>query len=103
MRVPGYKVRRRKQSGSILFWLGTGRCASFPSPAACSGREFTSPSHAPRPSVRLWVLEEVVTVCGGGGGWHEAMVLVCYWPLATAHPDPLWVRTCFVCVNGAPG
>ena len=26
-----------------------------------------------------------------------------YWPLATAHSDSLWVRTCFGCVNGAPG
>ena len=26
-----------------------------------------------------------------------------YWPLALAHSDPLWVRTCFGCVNGAPG
>ena len=26
-----------------------------------------------------------------------------HWPLATAHSDPLWVRTCFGCVNGAPG
>ena len=26
-----------------------------------------------------------------------------YWPLATAHPDPLWVRTCFGRDNGAPG
>ena len=26
-----------------------------------------------------------------------------YWPLATAHSDPLRVRTCFGCVNGAPG
>ena len=25
------------------------------------------------------------------------------WPLATAHPDPLWVRTCCGCINGAPG
>ena len=25
-----------------------------------------------------------------------------YWPLATAHADPLWARTCFGCVNGAP-
>ena len=43
---------------------------------------------------------------GGWGGWHEATVLVCafggaYWPLALAHSDPLWVRTCFGCVNGA--
>ena len=26
-----------------------------------------------------------------------------HWPLTTAHSDPLWVRTCFGCVNGAPG
>ena len=26
-----------------------------------------------------------------------------YWPLATAHSDPLWVRTCFGCVNGDVG
>ena len=23
-----------------------------------------------------------------------------YWPLATAHSDPLWVRTCFGCRKG---
>ena len=45
---------------------------------------------------------------GGGGGWHKASVSDCL-PLAapigltTAHSDPLWVRTCFGCVNGAPG
>ena len=44
-----------------------------------------------------------------GGGWHKALVSDCL-PLAvpigllaTAHSDPLWVRTCFGCVNGAPG
>ena len=26
-----------------------------------------------------------------------------YWPLTTARSDPLWVRMCFGCVNGAPG
>ena len=26
-----------------------------------------------------------------------------YWPLATAHSDPLWARTCVGRVNGAPG
>ena len=26
-----------------------------------------------------------------------------YWPLATAQSDPLWARTCFGCVNRAPG
>ena len=58
----------------------------------------------------------------GRGVWHKASVLAlwkgglaqglsirlfafggAYWPLATAHSDPLWVRTCFGCVNGAPG
>ena len=44
---------------------------------------------------------------GGGGGqglgsrWFAFGGA--YWPLATAHSDPLWVRTCFGCVNGAPG
>ena len=39
---------------------------------------------------------------GGGGGWHKAFGGA-YWPLATAHSDPLWVRTCFGRVNEAPG
>ena len=45
----------------------------------------------------------------GGRGWHKAPRLGlfafggAYWPLATARSDPLWVRTCFGCVNGAPG
>ena len=45
---------------------------------------------------------------GGGGGtrpWWLAL-LACggaHWPLATAHSDPPWPRTCFGCVNGAPG
>ena len=45
---------------------------------------------------------------GGGmpGGRHGFGLFAfggAYWPLATAHPDPLWIRTCFGCVNGAPG
>ena len=42
---------------------------------------------------------------GGGGGWHKASFAFggACWPLATAHSDPLWVRTCFGYVNGAPG
>ena len=47
---------------------------------------------------------------GLGGGWLAQGLGIglfafggAYWPLATAHPDPLWVRTCFGCVNGAPG
>ena len=48
-------------------------------------------------------------VVGGGGGlaqglgiWLFAFGGAC-WPLATVHSDPLWARTCFGCVNGAPG
>ena len=45
---------------------------------------------------------------GWGGGMRPWFWLVlrfggAYWPLALAHPDPLWVRTCFGSVNGAPG
>ena len=46
---------------------------------------------------------------GGRGVWHKAPVFRlfafgdAYWPLATADPDPLWVRTYFGRVNGSPG
>ena len=46
---------------------------------------------------------------GGGGGLAQGLGIRlfafggAYWPLATAHSDPLWARTCFGCVNGAPG
>ena len=49
---------------------------------------------------------------GGGGLWHESEGGLAqglgiqlfasggaYWPLATAHSDSLWARTCFGCVN----
>ena len=45
----------------------------------------------------------------GGGGVAQSLGIRlfafggAYWPLATAHSGPLWVRTCFGCVNGAPG
>ena len=46
---------------------------------------------------------------GGGVGLargHGVGLLACggaYWPLPIAQSDPLWVRTCFGCVNEAPG
>ena len=46
---------------------------------------------------------------GGGGRWARGLGVTLFafagacWPLATAHSDPLWARTCFGCVNGAPG
>ena len=44
---------------------------------------------------------------GGGGGARGCGFGLfafggAYWPLATARSDPLWVRTCFGRVNGAP-
>ena len=46
---------------------------------------------------------------GMGGGLAQGLGIRlfafggAYWPLATAHSDPLWVRTSFGCINGAPG
>ena len=46
---------------------------------------------------------------GPGGGLAQGLGIGlfafggAYWPLATAHSDPLWVRTCFGRVSGAPG
>ena len=46
---------------------------------------------------------------GGGGGLAQGLGITlfafggAYWPLATAQSDPLWARTCFGCVTGAPG
>ena len=37
----------------------------------------------------------------GGGGGVLGVRLFAVGALATAHSDPLWVRTCFGCVNGA--
>ena len=51
----------------------------------------------------------VVCAWEGGGGVAQGLGIRlfafggAYWPLATAHSDPLWVRTCFDWVNGAPG
>ena len=61
-------------------------------------------SHQPRHEHTFW------HVCHTGRGalarGHGVGLFAfgdAYWPLATAHSDPLWVRTCFGCVNGAPG
>ena len=46
---------------------------------------------------------------GAGGGLAQGLGIRlfafggAYWPLATAHSDPLWAPTCFGCVYGAPG
>ena len=51
----------------------------------------------------------IIRIGGGVGVGTRPMVCVLFtfcgacWPLAAAHSDPLWVRTCFGCVNGAPG
>ena len=44
----------------------------------------------------------------GGGGLTQGLGIRLFafgaacWPLTTAHSDPLWVRTCFGCVNHEP-
>ena len=52
------------------------------------------------------VLDFSAALAGGGGGGVGLGIRLfafggAYWPLATAHSDPLWVRTCLGCVNGA--
>ena len=45
----------------------------------------------------------------GGGGVGQGLGIRlfafggAYWPLSTAHSDPLWARTCCGRVDGAPG
>ena len=43
---------------------------------------------------------------GGGGVAQGLNIRLCafgaYWPLATAHSDPLWARTCFCVVSTEP-
>ena len=59
--------------------------------------------------VRIWNpngVRKPLGVWRGGGGWHNIRFFAfggAYCPLASAHSDPLWVRTCFGRVNGAPG
>ena len=73
---------------------GRGGTGGWPSQAGGS-RNVPSPS----PSDRM----------RGGGGGAQGLGIYLFdfggacWPLATAHSDPLWARTCFGCVNGAPG
>ena len=62
-------------------------------------REPPPPNRGRRPPLGPW----------GGGGLAQGLGTRlfafggAYWPLATAHSDPLWARMCFGCVNGAPG
>ena len=70
---------------------------------AATGRVWAATLPPPPPNVCL-------TGPGGGGGGrlaggHDVGLFAfgdAYWPLALAHSDPLWVRTCFGRVNGAP-
>ena len=66
------------------------------------------PSLKDRRAMGLQRLALVLHTRGGGGLAQGLGIRLfafggAYWPLATAHSDPLWVRTCFGCVNGAPG
>ena len=65
------------------------------------------PRHTNTSVVSRDALEERRPPGGGrlarGHGFGLFAVGGAYWPLATAHSDPSWVRTCFGGVNGAPG
>ena len=68
------------------------------------------PGHKGSVSVGLGGGASIEPLAGGGGGGVAQGLGIglyafggAYWPLATAHSDPLWARTCFGCVNGAPG
>ena len=57
------------------------------------------------PRCNFWFFPTIVTLVwrrGFGTRPRYLFVYGAYWPLATAHSDPLWVRTCFGCVNRAP-
>ena len=71
------------------------------------------PPPTPEPLVIQTGLGGVLIKAAGGsrfwGGLAQGLGICsfafggAYWPLATAYSDPLWVRTFFGCVNGAPG
>ena len=89
-------------------WKVLGRAEHCPAPGALEGAELPVNAlrrrgpegyTAHRPLLELRGKEGLARGHGVGlfafGG--------AYWPLAPAHSDPLWVRTCFGCVNEAPG
>ena len=88
---PGGSVGGGVQVGR--FGVGGGDPRSRPPPPGCS--------HCSDKGVALAI--------GGGRGVAQGLHIrlfafgSAYWPLATAHFDPLWVRTCFRRVNRAPG
>ena len=56
----------------------------------------------------IWVQKRGEGVHGGGGLAQDLGIRLfalggTYWPLATTHSDPLWVRTCFGCDKGPGG
>ena len=57
---------------------------------------------------RVRLLRGESSACGGGGlaqglGIRSVAFGGAYWPLATAHSDPLWAPTCFGCGGGGEG
>ena len=67
----------------------------------------THPHCRPPNVVGGWALGTPKREGGGvlarGNGVGLFAVGGAYWPLALAHSDPLWVRTCFGRVNEGPG
>ena len=103
-------------------WQASGKGPSLPSPVALACQSGSPPAPLRRDGP-VWLLcwrgrERGTRGEGpgrldqwrfeGGGGLAQGLGIRlfafggAYWPLATAHSDPLWVRKCFGCVNGAP-
>ena len=94
----GHEAAREALSAAIL------KAMPLPIPATRADLTQTAPDPAPLqrvPRVSRCPLQRGglaqglgIRLCAFGGA---------DWPLATAHSDPLWARTCFGCVNRAPG
>ena len=89
-------------------FVRTGVAPALQCPAPCDEPTMLSRNRTNLPQWRPGLLLKG-GVLGGGGGLARGRGVGlfafggAYWPLATAHSDPLWARTCFGCVNGAPG
>ena len=94
----GRWCRRQGWSADIAL-MNLPDSACRPGTACGDGEDARSGQHThPESAVaKVWCGES--TARGGGGGLEQGLVIRlfggAYWPLATAHSDPLWVPTWF--------
>ena len=99
----------KENTGKATFALMRCQCDwDCPSIAQCHRYHRTNGVTHPPPLLQSPLLARDGLPGGGGGGDQGLGIRLfafgsAYFPLATAHSDPLWVRTCFGCVNGASG